>query len=199
MTISTSWTPIIIVSVWSTSSVRRKGQQGSSRTRLALALAVLCLGLMACEDAGVDGNGAAFPSLTPYYASDYLTTYTEVADCRGSEHGGFMRVHIFPTETAAFYIDRVARENQAFPEKTILVKSEYLNPDCLGAPTRITAMRKAAPGTAPLTADWQWQEFDFVDEFEQAGSGLSDCIGCHDGTLNVDCGTEWDYTCVILD
>ena len=161
-------------------------------------LTVFAFALCACEDGGdpVDGDGE-FPTLTPYYAADYLTTYSEVADCRNSEHGGFMRIHIFPTATAAFYLDRVGRENEAMPVGTILVKSEYQRPDCLGAPTRITVMRKAAAGTAPTTADWEWQEFDFADEVEQQGTDLSECIACHNGTFNSDCGTEWDYTCLI--
>jgi hypothetical protein len=166
------------------------------RETVSCLLTVFALLLSGCEDSGSPGE-TEFPSLTPYYAADYLTSYTEVADCRNSEHGGFMTIRIFPTATAAYYLDRAARENQEMPVGTLLVKSEYLRPDCLGQPTRITVMRKAAAGSFPANQDWEWQEFDFVNRTEQQGPAIAECVACHNGTLNTDCGLEWDYTCLI--
>lgn len=152
------------------------------------------LGLSSCDDGGGPGGGGGFPTLTPYYASDYMTSYTEVADCRLSgPHPNYMRVHIYPTAQAAFYNDRSARQGQEFPEGTIIVKTEYGQLDCGGSPWRITAMRKGAAGTAPSSGDWEWQEFDFRTESERQGPGLSDCVSCHTNACN---GPTYDYTCV---
>jgi len=161
---------------------------------------VSVLALVSCSDAGdpVDTGCSGFPCSEAWFPADYMSnsSWSEVIPCRfSSPHGPAMRVHISPTTQAALYLDRDGRV-AGFAEGTTIVKTEYTSPACDSTPVRITAMRKGPAGTAPATGNWEWQELRFDDKIEREGQ-LTDCLSCHTGAANTECGPAWDYTCVI--
>lgn len=165
-----------------------------------LLLAISAVALFACSDEGdpVDTGCTSFPCEEPWYPDDYMSnaSWSEVITCRFSgPHGPGMRVHISPSSQAALYLDRDGRV-AGFALGTTIVKTEYTSPACDSSPARITVMRKAAAGTAPTSGNWEWQEFRFDDKIEREGQ-LTDCLSCHTGAANTECGPAWDYTCVI--
>jgi hypothetical protein len=151
---------------------------------LATAVVALPLTQSACsKDKSTDGGT---PSLDPWFADDYMTSYTEVGDCRNSisHNGNSIVVRITPENADAY------RNGQALPEGCIIVKTEWGGPECVGPPDRITVMRKGPPGTA-TEGDWEWQEFIYTKGQESQREGvLSDCLACHR-----DC-VDHDYTCL---
>jgi hypothetical protein len=129
----------------------------------------------------------------PVFASDYLTTYTEVRALRtsnnhdGSASGvGAVRVHCNSSAAATAYVNRT----YPLPDGCVLVKTEYADP---GGTTLVgyTAMEKRA-GFAPATGDWYWQQIDKDRKVIQSGA-IAACISCH--ATDTDCiPTQGDYT-----
>lgn len=130
----------------------------------------------------------------PVFPSDYLQTYTEVRNLRSSNnHDGSnlatasVRVHCSPDAAADAYVNG----NFPLPEGCILVKTQYSDP-AGSVVTGFTVMQKRAPGTAPSSGDWFWQETDKDRKVLQSGQ-VTACIDCH--TSNPDC--TQDFTCAL--
>jgi hypothetical protein len=133
------------------------------------------------------------PPEEPLFPSDYLQTYTEVRDLRSSNnHDGSnldtaaIRVHCNP-EGASAYVNAI----YPLPEGTVLVKTQYADPGG-SVVSGYTVMHKRAPGTAPSSRDWYWQELSSSRTVVQSGQ-ISTCINCH--TTNPDCTEE--LTCTL--
>lgn len=154
-----------------------------SRERRAFGLGAPALLLaLGCGD---DKTTDPPPAATPYFPSDYLATYSLVRDCRFSvEHDGFfIAVHCNPSAAPAY-------QSGVYPfvEGTVIVKTLYNNDDCTGV-AGYAVMKKGAPGSAPSTGDWSWQDVGADRSVLQEGS-IQACISCHTG-----CTEGRDFTC----
>ncbi len=148
-------------------------------------LAVTLAGAVALAGCGGDEGGPQPPGPDPFFPADFLTTYTQVRDCRFSvEHDlHSIQVYINP-EAAKAYTDSI----YPFAAGTICVKPEYTDPQC----SQIAAyavMRKGPPGTAPDGGDWEWQivgaDLKVVRSAQTEG-----CVDCH-----ALCTNGRDFTC----
>jgi hypothetical protein len=150
---------------------------------------LLCgLGLAACSsDDG--GSGPPPAPVDPYFPADFLTTYTEVRDCRPTlEHAdhGALQVQVYASPDCA---TQYLAGSYPLPVGGVLVKPLWGDASC-SQPVGYVAMRKAAPGTAPNYGDWEWQELDAARQVLSTSSAAA-CLTCH---ADVDCITR-DYTC----
>jgi hypothetical protein len=155
--------------------------------RLLLAFTALAVGLTAasCSD---DPDGPA-----PLFPSDYLSTYTQVRDCRNSSDHNLNRVRVLtgPGATAP-YLGRDAE----FPEGSIVLKEEhdFADSDCTGEVKRWTVMARLTTGSSPGTLDWYWQDVDA--ERKVTSENEPSCIGCH-----TSCGVPpdgYEGTCTVV-
>ncbi len=143
---------------------------------------------------GGDDGTSPPPAEDPLFPADYLQTYTEVRNLRtSSNHDGSnldvaaIRVHCSPGAAADAYVNGV----YPLPEGCVLVKTEYADP--IGSTVvGYTVMQKRAPGTAPFSGNWYWQEADRDRKVIQSGQ-IETCIACH--TTNSDCSE--DFTCTL--
>jgi hypothetical protein len=138
-------------------------------------------------------DGTSPPPEDPLFPADYLTTYVEVRNLRTSNnHDGSnlataaIRVHCSP-DAADEYVNGA----YPLPEGCVLVKTAYADPTGTVV-SGYTVMQKRAPGTAPASRDWYWQETDRDRRVIRSGQ-LSTCINCH--TSNPDCSV--DLTCTL--
>ncbi len=143
--------------------------------RASLGLAVV-VALVGCGDDGADPV-AVFPA-------DYLATYQEVRDCRGSADHDLGRIRVLADPAARGpYLARDA----AFPVGAVLLKVEYDFADttCVGPITQWTVMQRIADGGDPLQLGWHWQRVDL--ERRVVSENEPRCLGCH-----AECGVAPD-------
>lgn len=136
-------------------------------------IALLLLLSFACDGGEED---------VPFFPADYLTTYTEVRNCRSSgDHDlNFIRILTDPPSTAP-YMNRDA----PIPVGSVVVKEEFEFGDstCEGPIKQWTVMKRLAAGASPSTLDWTWQQVD--PDRSIVGVDIPRCYGCHTG-----CGME---------
>lgn len=121
---------------------------------------------------------AAFPA-------DFASTYMLVAGDRvgNPPHVACIRVYCSPSEAGTY------SGAGTMPEGTVLVKEIYSNSAGPGGAcsslTGYAVMRKGAPGSAPSSGDWTWQEADANRNVTDSGQ-IASCIACHSQPGNVD-------------
>jgi hypothetical protein len=128
----------------------------------------------------------------PFFPDDYLSSYTQVRDCRSSTDHDLHKIRVL-TDPAALapYQERL----EPFPPGAIVLKEEhdFADSDCSGDIVVWTVMQKLEAGASSDTLDWSWQKVDAdrtVTELDKPG-----CFGCHS-----DCTPEtdgYDYTCTV--
>ncbi len=157
------------------------------RTRPARARA----GVLATRGSRTVGAAAALVALVPaggcaswddaaFFPADYQDHYTLLSSCKKSSHPSGDYVVVWANGLAAEAFTSGARP---FPEGAVLVKTQYNDSACSEL-SSYTSMRKAAAGTAPERADWQWQtvrEGKGVGKCCDGGNpgDPSSCVGCH--------------------
>lgn len=157
-------------------------------SRAALALLVLVMPVMpGCPDEPGDEDGDP-----PSFPEDYLDSYVEVRDCRGSGDHDLNNIRILAGPSAlAPYQSRSA----PFPVDAVVIKEEYDFGDltCTGPIKQWTVMQRLPDGSSPATLDWTWQRVD--DKRKVQAQDEPRCISCHQG-----CGVApdgYDGTCAI--
>lgn len=126
--------------------------------------------------------------MEPVVPEDYQVAYVEVRDCRRSADHDLNYIRVLADPTAAdTYLQRTA----PFAEGAVVVKEEHRDEDCSDL-VRLTAMRKEAPGFAPETGDWNWQELA-PDRTVSEDYEPERCIRCH--TLCGSAPAGHDFTC----
>ncbi len=134
----------------------------------------LLLALAACNGGGTEDQ--------PFFPADYLTTYTEVRNCRqsGDHDLNFVRILTDGPSTGP-YQGRI----DPIPVGGVVVKEEYEFGDstCSGDIKQWTVMKRLESGSSPVTLDWTWQQVDL--DRNVVGVDTPRCYGCHSG-----CGTE---------
>jgi cytochrome P460 len=158
--------------------------------RAAFALAA-SWAAVSCSD---DGDGAdRGGSPTPLFPSTYLSSYTEVRDCRTSSDHNLSRVRVLADPDATGpYLGR----DTDFPIGSIVLKEEHAfdDIDCAGEVTRWTVMARLAAGSSAATLDWRWQDVDA--DRRVTSENEPSCIGCHTG-----CGAPpegYEGTCTVV-
>lgn len=151
-------------------------------------LPLTLLAMSGCPADDVDDDAGVEPD----FPADYLDSYVEVRNCRGSGDHDLNNIRILASPSAlAPYQDRV----EPFPEDAVVLKEEYDFGDltCEGPIKQWTVMRRLADDSSPDTLDWAWQRVDLsrkvVDE------DAARCINCHSG-----CGVApdgYDWTCAM--
>jgi hypothetical protein len=149
-----------------------------------LLLALLPAFLGGCSDDGGGQPDAAGPPL-PFFDVATVKTWPEVRNCRFSiEHDGVqIAVYASPAAATAY-----TEGTYPFAEGTVIVKAEH-DDDACAELVGFTAMRKLAPGTAPMNGDWEWQRVDPSGEVVESAL-IPVCVSCHS-----DCTNDRDFTC----
>jgi hypothetical protein len=143
----------------------------------ALALVFVTTGAAGAVSAcGDDSGGSDAPA--PLFPADYLTSYTEVRDCRQSGDHDLNVVRMLASPSA---LEPYQGRALPFPEGAVVLKEEYDlgDVDCTGPIKQWTVMERLAPGTSPETLDWTWQRLD-AERTVAAENGML-CIACHSG------------------
>ena len=144
---------------------------------------VVATGMISC---GKDSAGPEQKeSQDPFFAANFIQTFTQVRDCRfSSTHDGHnVRVFI-NSEAAAAYLNGT----YPFALGDVIVKILYNVPDCNDIAGYVS-MRKGLAGTASQSGDWEWQEVS-VDRIVEKAGQLPACISCHSS-----CTNNRDFTC----
>jgi hypothetical protein len=106
-------------------------------------------------------------------------------ESRPSQHGLAETVnHWVPPELAETYLaihPGDPASAQDLPTGAMLVK-EHL--DAMGVATGLTVMYRAAPGTAPDSADWWWGLIELPQESLVESGQVGWCISCHDNAAS---------------
>jgi hypothetical protein len=132
------------------------------------------------------------PEPEPDFPADYVDSYVEVRNCRGSADHDLNNIRILASPSA---LEPYQNRMEPFPVDAVVLKEEYEfdDPMCEGPIKQWTVMRKLAEGSAPDTLDWAWQTVDLqrnvVDEDDDG------CFNCHSGCGNPPDGYEG--TCAI--
>lgn len=148
-------------------------------------LASLLLSLSGCPDDDKE-QVDAMPPQQPFFDPATVKTWPEVRNCRFSiEHNG-VQIQVFasPGSEGAY-----TGGMYPLPEGTVIVKVEHDASDCDVQPLRYTAMRKLAPGAAPASGDWEWQQVDENGEVQEWVIP-QECVSCH-----TSCTNGRDLTC----
>jgi len=128
----------------------------------------------------------------PFFAAEYLATYTEVRNCRQSgDHDLNMVRMLADPASLGPYQDRL----EPFPEGAVVLKEEFEfgDLDCTGPIKQWTAMRRLASGSNPSMLDWSWQRVDSARAVVELDAPR--CAGCHRG-----CGVPpdgYEGTCAV--
>jgi hypothetical protein len=155
-------------------------------TRSAL-VSILILG--GCGGGG--GGQEDAPGPPPVFPADYLSTYQEVRNCRGSIEHGAVRIRVLASPDAVTpYVDRAA----PFPVGAILLKEERDDSDldCTGPIVNFTVMQQLAAGTDPVNLDWTWQEVD--PQLHVRATDIKRCSQCHASCVPPD---GYEHTCTV--
>lgn len=172
------------------------GALAPSATLSALALlGALSLALTGCDD---DPEVAADAGV-PVFPADYLSSFTEVRDCRQSIEHELEYVRLLVPADQAAEISRCMTPgttcDAALPVGTLLVKPQYLDPGCTDL-LRVTAARRETAAAAGDRAAWRWQEVTAAGAVTVDGDGsegaAARCVGCHAA-----CDPGWDLRCVM--
>jgi hypothetical protein len=152
--------------------------------RAVLTLSAICLALTTATQCSDDkSTGSSGPE--PFYPTDFRASYVQVRDCRfSSAHDGHNILVFADPENAGAYVDGA----YPLPVGSVLVKVLHTDPGCSEI-AGFVSMRKGGAQTAPLSADWSWQELDSRRKVMREGQ-LPSCIGCHTG-----CTEGRDFTC----
>ena len=156
----------------------------SIRTGLLVRLAI-CVAAALVSGCGDDSAGPQPPMPDPFFPANYLETYPLVRRCRLSiDHDSWhIRVYVNP-EAFTAYTDSI----YPFAESTVLVKPLYSDTTCTQV-VEYAVMRKGPPGTAPASADWEWQRVGADRKVLESGQ-IQRCITCHRS-----CTNGRDYAC----
>jgi cytochrome P460 len=171
-------------------SSRRRPVELAASAAFALAVSLAAAGCSGGGDGDGDGHSG---SPAPLFPSAYLSSYTEVRDCRSSSDHNLSRVRVLADPDATGpYLGRDAE----FPEGSIVLKEEhdFADLDCTGDVTRWTVMARLAAGSSPETLDWHWQDVDA--ERKVMSENEPSCIGCHQS-----CGVlpdGYEGTCTVV-
>jgi hypothetical protein len=135
--------------------------------------------------------GACGEDAEVYFTEAYVSTYTEVRDCRrsGDHNLRFIKVLVEPAALEP-YQGRLL----PFPEGAVVLKEEYAfdDPTCAGEPIQWTAMRKRSASSNQL--GWDWQRVD--PDFSVVEENKPSCFGCHEPCTGAPPGSVgYDYTC----
>jgi hypothetical protein len=142
---------------------------------------LVVMGAITCSGDAAGPNNQA----EPFFPLNFRQTYTLVRDCRFSiEHDGHNILVYTNPEAASAYLTGT----YPFQQGTVIVKELYRDPNCSDL-FGYAAMRKSAPGTAPQSGDWEWQNVG-SDGKVQSGVQPSSCISCH-----LNCTEGRDLTC----
>jgi hypothetical protein len=172
-------------------SSSRRPVELAARAAIALAVSLTALSCSGDGDGGGGGNGADPPG--PLFPSSYLSSYSEVRDCRTSSDHNLSRVRVLADRDATGpYLGRDAE----FPVGSIVLKEEhdFADIDCTGGVIRWTVMARLAAGSSPDTLDWHWQDVDAARKVTSQNE--PSCIGCHQG-----CGAPpdgYEGTCTVV-
>lgn len=153
----------------------------------ALSLAMLVLASGCPGDDGTTDDGPE-----PDFPADYVDSYVEVRNCRGSGDHDLNNIRILADPSAAGpYQDRTT----PFPVGSIVLKEEYDFGDltCEGPIKQWTVMRKLEAGSSPETLDWAWQRVDL--ERKVVDQDAARCYGCHSPC--VEPPDSYDGTCAV--
>lgn len=156
----------------------------TTRTPRATALGLLVLVLAGCPDEGDDGDGGDLP----FFPEDYLDSYVEVRNCRGSGDHDLNNIRILAGPSALEpYQGRAA----PFPVDAVVLKEEYDFGDltCTGPIKQWTVMRRLPDASSPSTLDWTWQRVD--DKRQVLAQDEPRCISCHQGCGLAPDGYGW--------
>lgn len=154
-------------------------------TRLQLLAMGVVLG------ASVLGCGPA-DSEEPLFPEDYLTSYTQVRDCRQSGDHDLNMVRVLAGPMA---LTPYQGRSEPFPVGAVVLKEEYEFGDvsCSGPIKQWTVMVKEPEGGDPDLIGWTWQRVD-ADRQVVTGNPYR-CSSCHR-----DCGVPpdgYDGTCEV--
>jgi hypothetical protein len=137
--------------------------------------------------------GACSDPPKAFFPKDYLSTYTEVRNCRPSADHLLHNIRVLADPVIH---DTYVNRDGEFPTGGILVKEERDedDPDCTGPIVRYTAAKKLAPGSSPDTLDWDWQEVD-PETFEDITEDRPGCYHCHMNCTTDNNSIYYKYMC----
>ena len=144
---------------------------------------VVATGMISC---GEDSAGPEQKeSQDPFFAANFIQTFTKVRDCRfSSAHDGHNVEVYINSEADLAYINGT----YPFALGITIVKILYNVPDCDDIASYVS-MRKGSIGTASQSGDWEWQEVS-VDRIVEKVGQLPSCISCHSS-----CANDRYFTC----
>jgi hypothetical protein len=135
---------------------------------------------------------ACGPDAKAYFPKDYLSTYTEVRDCRNSSDHDLRFIRVLANPIA---YDTYINRDGPFPTGSILLKEERdESTTCMGPITSITAAKKLPDGSSPETLDWEWQRVD-PETLLDVTEDESRCYNCHSGCPSDSNPGGYLYTC----
>jgi hypothetical protein len=138
---------------------------------LPLTLALLALSGCPADDGEDEGPEPDFPA-------DYVDSYVEVRNCRGSGDHDLNNIRILASPSA---LEPYQGRALPFPDEAVVLKEEYDFGDltCEGPIKQWTVMRRLPAGSSPDTLDWAWQRVDLSRKVLDEDADR--CINCHSG------------------